>query len=291
MEAYNNGRNCGRPYQLKHFILGRSRLHNEGIIPLSAAFKKIGTLEEIRVFYNAITSAGIVALAHAVQRNPNLRVRTDEVSVCLSVCLFICLSLYLRLCVCQTSLIRQHPFLLSNFPEPCCTLIVVLTCNLPLQILDISDNAAKRQGAAALGEALKHCPRLEVLLMESCHLRDAGMDALLPGLAGAPILRLYCSADERSQGGFFVSAVRAAALLIDLVHFHELCSYRPAAIASPGAGKGLLREVDLCYNELTPPMARKLAAALQPLSSIASVRLNGNEFGESGLEALQVFGE
>ncbi len=52
-----------------------------------------------------------------------------------------------------------------------------------------------------------------------------------------------------------------------------------------------LTELNLCYNEMTARSARLISAVLGPKSSLISVHLNGNEFGDSGVAALSVFSE
>ncbi len=47
-----------------------------------------------------------------------------------------------------------------------------------------------------------------------------------------------------------------------------------------------LEVLDLSYNEMTVSTAKALAAALTHIATLKEVRLNGNEFGESGVAAL-----
>lgn len=62
-----------RPYRLKVFVLGRSRLEDPGATALASAFQAIGTLEVVRMNNNGIYPPGIVKLATALGSNPNLK--------------------------------------------------------------------------------------------------------------------------------------------------------------------------------------------------------------------------
>jgi hypothetical protein len=49
------------------------------------------------------------------------------------------------------------------------------------------------------------------------------------------------------------------------------------------AGLPQLRELDMCYNMMTVPIARLIAETLPALNVL---RVNGNEFGAAGIAAL-----
>lgn len=74
LDAYHKGQAQGTPYRLRHFILGRSRLENLGIVSIAAALKAIGTLVELRVNNNGIHDEGIQALADIIGGNPELEI-------------------------------------------------------------------------------------------------------------------------------------------------------------------------------------------------------------------------
>uniref|UniRef100_A0A3Q1HX72 Ran-GTPase activating protein 1 C-terminal domain-containing protein n=1 Tax=Anabas testudineus TaxID=64144 RepID=A0A3Q1HX72_ANATE len=63
----------GAPLRLRVFVAGRNRLENEGASALAKAFKFIGSLEEVHMPQNGINYSGVVALALAMQHNPELR--------------------------------------------------------------------------------------------------------------------------------------------------------------------------------------------------------------------------
>lgn len=52
------------------------------------------------------------------------------------------------------------------------------------QVLEISDNGVRHSGAVAIAEALKNCPKLLVLLMESALIKDTGGLAVVEALRG-----------------------------------------------------------------------------------------------------------
>ncbi|VDP39115.1 unnamed protein product, partial [Heligmosomoides polygyrus] len=73
-KCFSRSKVAGRRLKLKTFIAGRNRLEVPGAVALAEAFTKIGTLEELALPQNGITSKGVEALATCFQSNPNLRI-------------------------------------------------------------------------------------------------------------------------------------------------------------------------------------------------------------------------
>ncbi|PVD34310.1 hypothetical protein C0Q70_05581 [Pomacea canaliculata] len=74
LECHRKSVAAGQPLALRVFVSGRNRLENDGAKALAAAFKTIGTLEELCMPQNGINPPGISALVDAISVNTNLRV-------------------------------------------------------------------------------------------------------------------------------------------------------------------------------------------------------------------------
>ncbi|KAK7476958.1 hypothetical protein BaRGS_00031817 [Batillaria attramentaria] len=74
LECHKSSVAAGRPLALRVFVSGRNRLENDGATALAAAFKEIGTLEELAMPQNGINPPGISALVDAIAVNKNLRI-------------------------------------------------------------------------------------------------------------------------------------------------------------------------------------------------------------------------
>jgi hypothetical protein len=129
----------------------------------------------------------------------------------------------------------------------------------------MSDNRIKGPGGIAFGKAFRRTPQLTHVYIESCHLRDRG---------GLPI--------ARSLAGESPPTTRNT--------FHWIDS-TVLQIGSHTLGLSNLEELDMCYNEMTVGTAKVLSASLKGLASVVKVKLNGNEFGESGLSELSFLDE
>ncbi|XP_069131445.1 ran GTPase-activating protein 1-like [Argopecten irradians] len=73
LDCHKSSSAAGKPLALRVFISGRNRLENDGATALAAAFKAIGTLEEISMPQNGINPPGIQALAEAIEHNKGLK--------------------------------------------------------------------------------------------------------------------------------------------------------------------------------------------------------------------------
>jgi Ran GTPase-activating protein (RanGAP) involved in mRNA processing and transport len=74
LKCFHASKAAGHPLALKVFILGRSRLENEGGGALAEVFKLMGSLEEVVMPQNGIYHEGLAKLADAFSHNPNLRI-------------------------------------------------------------------------------------------------------------------------------------------------------------------------------------------------------------------------
>ena len=73
------GREGGR-LQLQVFVVGRSRLENQGASALAEVFGELGSLQEVTMPQNGINKEGIAALASAFAKNTHLRVSVPLLS-------------------------------------------------------------------------------------------------------------------------------------------------------------------------------------------------------------------
>ena len=74
MQCHEEADLAGGKLQLEVFVLGRSRLENEGATALAEVFETVGSLREVSMPQNGIDCEGISALAAAFAKNPHLRV-------------------------------------------------------------------------------------------------------------------------------------------------------------------------------------------------------------------------
>ena len=71
----------GGKLQLEVFVVGRSRLENNGATALAEVFGKLGSLVEVSMPQNGINKEGISALATAFEKNTNLTVSLSPYSI------------------------------------------------------------------------------------------------------------------------------------------------------------------------------------------------------------------
>ncbi|KAK7097883.1 hypothetical protein V1264_004794 [Littorina saxatilis] len=171
LECHKSSVAAGKPLALKVFVSGRNRLENEGATALAAAFKAIGTLEELAMPQNGINLPGITALVEAIAANPRLRVLN----------------------------LNDNTFTEAGGRE----MSKVLPKLQELEVINFGDCLIRTGGAKALAVALKAGQKkLKELILSGNEIQQAGAIAVTECIANKENLTvLDLNANQLGEGG------------------------------------------------------------------------------------------
>eukprot|EP00051_Salpingoeca_urceolata_P002876 m.53444 g.53444 ORF g.53444 m.53444 type:complete len:560 (-) comp12383_c0_seq2:289-1968(-) len=149
----------------------------------------------------------------------------------------------------------------------------------------------ERDGSVAIAKAIKAIGSLVEIRINNNGIYEEGSLAIAAAVARNPkleVLDLSDNALKRKASLALAESLKNCFRLKTLIL--ETCLLRDtgglAIVKTIGECCASLETLDLSYNEMTVKVA-KAAATTLAANSLTDLRLNGNEFGDSGLKALQ----
>ncbi|OWF37292.1 ran GTPase-activating protein 1-like isoform X2 [Mizuhopecten yessoensis] len=173
LDCHKSSCAAGKPLALRVFISGRNRLENDGATALAAAFKAIGTLEEITMPQNGINPPGISALADAIAHNKglkrlNLNDNTFTVAGAKSIAKVLPHVQKLEVLNFGDCLVRTDGAkVLAS---------AIADSHTSLREVNFSGNEISKPGATAIADAMENKVNLELLDLDSNQLGEDGVE-------------------------------------------------------------------------------------------------------------------
>ncbi|XP_076446452.1 ran GTPase-activating protein 1-like [Babylonia areolata] len=170
-ECHKSSVAAGTPLALRVFVSGRNRLENDGATALAAAFKVMGTLEELAMPQNGINLPGITALVEAIAVNTRLRVLN----------------------------LNDNTFTEAGGVE----MSKVLPKLPDLEQINFGDCLVRTGGAKALAQALRDGQhKLKELILSGNEIKQNGAVAITESMANkADLTLLDLNANQLGEGG------------------------------------------------------------------------------------------
>ncbi|XP_019856319.1 PREDICTED: ran GTPase-activating protein 1-like [Amphimedon queenslandica] len=161
-----------------------------------------------------------------------------------------------------------------------------------LEVFQSGRNRLENDGARALAEVFETLGSLVELSMPQNGIYCDGISALARALKKNPHLRVLNLSDNTftEDGSALMADVIPSLQELEVINFGECLVRSKGAVAIAEAvkdGHQMLRELWLSYNELDINSGAAIVSALSNKSQLAVLDLNGNAFGEEGVERIQ----
>ncbi|XP_070540108.1 ran GTPase-activating protein 1-like [Ptychodera flava] len=163
---------------------------------------------------------------------------------------------------------------------------------LALHVFVAGRNRLEDEGASALASAFKTIGTLQVIEMPQNGINHAGIEALAGACAENSQLRVVNLNDNTFTDKGAKAMARAIGKLPDL----EVINFGDCLVRSGGAmaiaeslknGVLKLRELNLSFGEINKDAAKAVSESMQDKTELKSLDLNGNCFGEEGVELVK----
>ena len=143
-----------------------------------------------------------------------------------------------------------------------------------LQTLDLSNNVIGRDGAVSLAAALESCPTLQKLTLSKIGVDDKAMSLLINGLLDHPVL-VIMDLSHNELG-------RTAAT--KQVRQNGLTGFTSESLSTLIQSGEALQKLTLSWNSLRGAAATRIALAVEFNSMLTHLELSRNAFGTGGAD-------
>lgn len=193
------------------------------------------------------------------------------------------------------SILCNHLFvfkLLAKALEDCHTAANEAGRQFSLKIFIAGRNRLEDEGAAALARAFKVIGTLQYLSMPQNGIHHAGVSAL----ADAFTHNRHLQHLDLNDNTFTEKGSEAMAQALPLLQELEVINFGDCLVKSKGAaaiaealkdGHIALKELYLTFNEMDRESGLKVVSALENKPNLQRIYMNGNRFGNTGVEDIQ----
>ncbi|KAL0226104.1 hypothetical protein P9112_013428 [Eukaryota sp. TZLM1-RC] len=263
-----------------------NKITSEGASALARALESNSTLTELYLVSNNITSEGASALARALESNSTLTelylVSNNITSEGASA-----LARALESNSTLTELYLGHNNITS---EGASALARALESNSSLTELNLGDNKITAEGASALARALESNSTLTELYLGHNKITSEGASALARALENnSTLTELYLGHNKITSEGAsaLARALENNSTLTELnLGDNKITAEGASALARALENNSTLTELNLGDNKITSEGASALARALENNSTLTTLDLGGNNITAEGASAL-----
>lgn len=162
---------------------------------------------------------------------------------------------------------------------------------LALKVFIAGRNRLENPGAIALSKAFKTIGTLEEIQMPQNGINPEGIEAMAEAVVSLPNLRIFNMNDNTftAKGAIAMSKALKKANNLEVLNFGDCLIRSEGAIAladTIATALPNIREINFSFGEIGKDAGVKLAESMEKKNKLEKLELNGNSFGEDGVDLI-----